>query len=61
MPNSKERDESQRPVDEAKGQAEEATGTTPNINKDEWDEGRSARERLVYEEKKAASLGPSGP
>ena len=47
-------------MDEAKGQLEEATDTTPNTNKDERDEGRSARERLVYEEKKAASLGPSG-
>ena len=46
-------------MDEAKGQAEEATDTTPNTNNDERYEGRSARERLVYEEKKAASLGPS--
>ena len=43
-------------MNEAKGQPEEATDTTPNTNNDE---GRSARERLVYEEKKVASLGPS--
>ena len=61
MPNSKERDQGQRPVNEAKGQSEEAPDTTLSTNEDGRDEGRSARERLVYEEKKAASLGPSGP
>ena len=60
MPNSKERDEGRRPMNEAKGQPEEATDTTPNTNEDERDEGRSARERRVYAEKKAASIGPSG-
>jgi hypothetical protein len=47
-------------MNEAKGQPEEATDTTPNTNEDERDEGRSARERRVYAEKKAASIGPSG-
>ncbi len=60
MPSSKERDEGQGARNEAKGQAEEATDTTSSTNEDERDEGRSSRERLVYEEKKAASLGPSG-
>jgi hypothetical protein len=60
MPKSKERDKGQRPMNEAKGQPEEATDTTPRTNEDERDEGSSARERRVYAEKKAASLGPSG-
>jgi hypothetical protein len=59
MPNIKERDEGQRPMNEAKGQPEEASDTTSSTNEDERDEGRSARERRVYAEKKAASLGPS--
>ena len=42
-----------------KGQAEEPTDT-PSTNEDERNEERSARERLVYAEKKAASVGPSG-
>jgi hypothetical protein len=59
VPNSKERDEGQEPMDEAKGHVEEASDT-PSSNEDARDEGRSARERRVYEEKKAASPGPSG-
>ena len=46
-------------MDEAKGQAQEPTDT-PTTDEDERDEELSARERLVYAEKKAASLGPSG-
>jgi hypothetical protein len=46
-------------MDEAKGQTEEPTDT-PSTNEDARDERRSARERRVYEEKKAASPGPSG-
>ena len=45
--------------DELKGHAEEPTDT-PSSNEDERDEGRSARESRVHEEKKAVSLGPSG-
>ena len=56
MPNTKERDEGQGSMDEAKGQAEEPTDI-PSTNEDEE---RSARERRVYAEKKAASVGPSG-
>ena len=60
MPNTKERDEGQGPMDVAtKGQAEEPTDI-PSTNEDERDEERSARERRVYAEKKAASVGPSG-
>jgi hypothetical protein len=59
VPNSEERDEDQGPTDEAKGHVEEATDT-PSSNEDERDEGRSVRRRRVYEEKKAASPGPSG-
>ena len=46
-------------MNEAKGQPEEASDTTSSTNEEERDEGRSARERRVYAEKKAASLGPS--
>ena len=57
MPNTKERDEGQGPMDVAtKGQPEEPTDI-PTTNEDEE---RSARERRVYAEKKAASPGPSG-
>jgi hypothetical protein len=56
---NKERDEGQGSLDEAKGQAEEVKDT-PSTNEDERDKERSARERRVYAEKKAASLGPSG-
>jgi hypothetical protein len=41
-----------------KGQPEEPTDI-PSTNEDERDEERSARERRVYAEKKAASVGPS--
>ena len=58
MPNTKERDEGQGSMDvvATKGQAEEPTDI-PSTNEDEE---RSARERRVYAEKKAASVGPSG-
>jgi hypothetical protein len=46
-------------MDRVKGGTEEAKDT-PSTNEDERDEGRSARERRVHEEKKAASPGPSG-
>ena len=42
-----------------KGQAQEPTDT-PSTNEDERNEERSARERLVYAEKKTTSVGPSG-
>jgi hypothetical protein len=42
-------------MDVAKGQPEEPT-EVPSTNEDEE---RSARERRVYAEKKAASVGPS--
>ena len=58
MPNTKERDEGQGPMNVAKGQPEEASDTTLSTNEDEE---RSARGRRVYAEKKAASVGPSGP
>jgi hypothetical protein len=45
--------------DELKGQAEDPTDT-PSSNEDERDEKRSARESIVYEEKKALNIGPSG-
>jgi hypothetical protein len=55
--NTKERDEGQGSMDMAtKGQAEEPTHI-PITNEDEE---RLARERRVYAEKKAASVGPSG-
>jgi hypothetical protein len=44
---------------EAKRQPEEPT-YTPSTNEDERDKEHSTRERRVYAEKKAASLGPSG-
>ena len=57
MPNTKERDEGQGPMDVAtKGQPGESTDI-PSTNEDEE---RSARERRVYADKKAASVGPSG-
>ena len=56
MPNTKERDEGQGPMDVDKGQAEDPADI-PSTNKDEE---RLARERRVYAEKKAASVGPSG-
>jgi hypothetical protein len=56
VPNTKERDEGQGPMDVAKRQPEEPTDI-PSTNEDEE---RSARERRVYAEKKAASPGPSG-
>ena len=57
MPNTKERDEGQGSMDVAtKGQAEEPTDI-PSTNEDGE---RSARERRIYAEKKAASVGPSG-
>ena len=57
MANTKERDEGRVPMDVAtKGQPEEPTDI-PSTNEDEE---RSARERRVYAEKKAASVGPSG-
>ena len=60
MPNTKERDEGQGPMDVAtKGHPEEPIDI-PSTNEDERDEERSARERRVYAEKKAASVGPSG-
>jgi hypothetical protein len=59
MPNTKELDEGERPMNEAKGQPEEASDTTSSTNESERDEGRSARERRVYAEKKAASVGLS--
>jgi hypothetical protein len=46
-------------VDRVKGGAEEAKDIL-STNEDERDEERSARERRVHEEKKAASPGPSG-
>jgi hypothetical protein len=45
--------------DELKGHAEDPTDT-PSSNEDERDEKRSARESIVYEEKKALNIGPSG-
>jgi hypothetical protein len=55
--NTKERDEGQGSMDMAtKGQAEEPT----HILITNEDEERLARERRVYAEKKAASVGPSG-
>jgi hypothetical protein len=59
VPNSQERDEGQGPMHEAKRQPEEPT-YTPSTNEDERDKEHSTRERRVYAEKKAASLGPSG-
>ena len=59
MPNSQGRDEGQGQMDVAKGQAEEPTHIT-TTNEGERDKERSARERRVYAEKKAASVGPSG-
>ena len=57
MANTKERDEGRVPMDVAtKGQAEEPTDI-PSTNEDEE---RSARERRLYAEKKAASPGSSG-
>jgi hypothetical protein len=56
VPNTTERDEGQGPMNVAKGQPEEPT-EVPSTNEDEE---RSARERRVYAEKKAASVGPSG-
>ena len=56
MPNTKERDEGQGSMNVAKGQPEEPTDI-PSTNEDEE---RSARERRVYAEKKATSVGPSG-
>ena len=46
-------------MDVAKGQPEEPTDI-PSTNEYKRDEERSARERRVYAEKKAASVGPSG-
>jgi hypothetical protein len=59
VPNSQHRDEGRGTMDRVKGGAEEAKDTT-STNEDERDEGRSARERRVHEEKKAATPGPSG-
>jgi hypothetical protein len=56
--NSQHRDEGRGPMDRVKGGAEEIKDT-PTTNENERDEGRSARARRVYEEKKAASPGPS--
>jgi hypothetical protein len=56
--NSRNRDEGQGPKDRAKGGAE--AKDTSTSSEDERDEGRSAWERRVQEEKKAASPGPSG-
>ena len=58
MANSGKRDEGLGSRDRAKGGAEAKDAQTSS--EDERDEGRSARERRVQEEKKAASLGPSG-
>ena len=59
MANSKKRDEGREGLrDRAKGGAE--AKDAPTSSEDERDEGRSARERRVQEEKKAASPGPSG-
>jgi hypothetical protein len=44
-------------MDKAKGGAEDVNDT-PSNKEGEMDEGRSAQERRVYEEKKAASPGP---
>jgi hypothetical protein len=58
--NSGKRDEGlEGPRDRAKGGAEAKDALTSS-SEDERDEGRSARERRVQEEKKAASPGPSG-
>jgi hypothetical protein len=59
VPNTKERDEGQGSMDVAKGQPKEPTDI-PSTNEYKRDEERSARERRVYAEKKAASVGPSG-
>jgi hypothetical protein len=59
VPTSQHRDEVQVPMDRVKGGAEEAKDIL-SANEDERDEERSARERRVHEEKKAASPGPSG-
>jgi hypothetical protein len=45
-------------MDRVKGGAEEIKDT-PTTNENKRDEGRSARAKRVYEEKKAASPGPS--
>jgi hypothetical protein len=55
--NSQDRDEGKGPMDKAKGGAEDVNDT-PSNKEGEMDEGRSAQERRVYEEKKAASPGP---
>ena len=59
MSNTTERDEGQGPMNVAKGQPEEPIDI-PSTNEYKRDEERSARERRVYAEKKAASVGPSG-
>ena len=56
------REPSKKDLPHREGREEDLRGRGEELrDEDDRAEGRSARERRVYEEKKAASLGPSGP